>query len=101
MLEEPRAPSTHLGKALPADLEAIVLKCLAKDPRARPDSAATLLASLLDCEDAARYDKAAAFAWWQDRSVRLRAGPPPVVTGANATMAVDFRGRDDAPGLPQ
>ena len=101
MLEEPRAPSTHLGTALPADLEAIVLRCLAKDPRARPDSAATMLASLLDCEDAARYDKAAAFAWWRDRDARLRAGSPAPVTGPSATMAVDFRGRDGAPVSPQ
>ena len=96
MLEEPRAPSTHLDKALPSDLEAIVLKCLAKDPGARPDSAATLLASLLDCEDAARYDKAAAFAWWRRRGAGLRAGSPLVVSGSGATMTVDFRGRDGA-----
>jgi serine/threonine-protein kinase len=96
MLEEPRAPSSHLGKALPSDLEAIVLKCLAKNPAARPDSAATLLASLLDCEDAARYDKAAAFAWWRRRGTGVRAGSPPVVAGSGATMTVDFRGRDDA-----
>jgi eukaryotic-like serine/threonine-protein kinase len=95
MLEEPRPPSTHLGKALPSDLEAIVLQCLAKDPGARPDSAATLLASLLDCEDAARYDKAAAFAWWRKRAARFRGGPSPVVIGSGATMTVDFRGRDD------
>jgi serine/threonine-protein kinase len=96
MLEEPRAPSTHLGKALPSDLEAIVLKCLAKDPGARPDSAATLLASLLGCEDAARYNKAAAFAWWRRRGAGVRAGSPPVVAGSGATMTVDVRGRADA-----
>ncbi len=40
MLEAPMPPSQRLGKALPADLEAIVLACLAKDRDARPASAA-------------------------------------------------------------
>jgi serine/threonine-protein kinase len=96
MLEEPAAPSTHLSKPLPADLEEVVLRCLAKDPAARPLSTASLRSALLACEDASRYDQAAAFAWWRDR----RAAPPTErardATASPATMAIDLRGRDVA-----
>jgi serine/threonine-protein kinase len=65
MLETPIPPSERLGKPLPADLEAIVLGCLAKDPNARPASAAVLRAAFLACADAANVDLPAARAWWQ------------------------------------
>jgi eukaryotic-like serine/threonine-protein kinase len=98
MLEAPVPPSQRLGKALPADLEAIVLGCLAKDRDARPASAAILRTSLLACADPGLYDLTAARAWWhayraspKNRAisvdpVRDAASPP-------ATMAIDLGGR--------
>jgi hypothetical protein len=93
MLQEPPAPSTHLAKPLPSDLEQIVLKCLAKDPKGRPPSASSLLASLLACEDAARYDRSEAFAWWRDHRAKLHTDAARIAPGSPATMAVDLRGR--------
>ncbi len=65
MMEAPKPPSQKLGKALPADLEALVLACLAKDRKDRPASAASLRIALLACADAGNYDVSAARAWWR------------------------------------
>jgi serine/threonine-protein kinase len=46
LYERPEPPSERLGKELPAELETLVLACLAKDPGARPKSAAALAVEL-------------------------------------------------------
>ena len=89
MLKEPTAPSAHLTAPLAGDLEALVLSCLSKDPAKRPQSTADLRAALLACEDGARYDRAAALAWWRN----FRAAPAHTVEardGSSVTMAVDL-----------
>lgn len=101
MLEEPAAPSTHLAKPLPADLEQLVLQCLAKDPGGRPQSASVLRASLLACEDAARYDRTAALAWWRTHRHQMHAGAVRAATGSPATMAIDLRGRSAPHAAPR
>jgi len=73
LLEQPTAPSKRLGRDLPADLEALVLACLAKDRDARPASAAALRTALLRCKDAERYDPETARDWWKGRGAELRA----------------------------
>jgi serine/threonine-protein kinase len=95
MSEIPVSPSERLGKPLPRDLEDLVLACLAKDRDARPATAAALRTALLACDDAGRYDLAAAQAWWRDRGATLRASSKPArATGAGVvTMAIDLRGR--------
>lgn len=93
MLEEPVPPSKQLKKPLPADLEQLVLQCLAKAPDRRPQSASSLRASLLACEDASRYDRTAAFAWWIKHRPHLQTAAARGGAGSPATMAVDLRGR--------
>lgn len=93
LLEEPQPPSVHSKNPLPADLEQLVLQCLAKDPAARPGSAAALRSALLACEDASRYDREAASAWWLTHRPELHTGEARIATGSPATMAVDLRGR--------
>jgi eukaryotic-like serine/threonine-protein kinase len=72
LLAQPTPPSQHLPRPLSADLESLVLACLAKDRDARPLSAAILRAALLSCEDAVRYDPQIARAWWNGRGAELR-----------------------------
>jgi eukaryotic-like serine/threonine-protein kinase len=93
---EPVAPSTRLGKALPTDLEVLILKCLAKERGDRPESAVALRTALLGCVDAAKYDAPAAIRWWRDRRTVVTARSE---DGSAPTMAIDLRGRHDASGV--
>ncbi|MGZ3418786.1 MAG: serine/threonine-protein kinase [Polyangiales bacterium] len=93
VFERPEPPSQRLGKSLPADLERVVLDCLAKKPEERPASAAALRASLLACEDASRYDAAAARTWWRERGGILRASARTPVSGTAPTVTIELHGR--------
>jgi serine/threonine-protein kinase len=89
LLEQPVPPSKRLGSPLSADLEAVVLACLAKDREARPASATALREALLGCEDARRYDPVAVRSWWSGRGAELRAsGSGAGRSGANPPSAV-------------
>lgn len=59
----PEPPSTRLGRPVPAELERLVLQCLAKTPGERPDSARALSRDLqlVACTDWSDDDAAA---WW-------------------------------------
>ena len=63
----PIAPSERLGRAVPADLEAIVLRCLAKSPADRFASAAELERALAGCAAAVEWNPESARAWWERR----------------------------------
>ena len=94
MLEEPVPPSKRLGKPLPADLEAIVLACLAKDRDDRPASAAVLRTSFLACADAGRNDQPAGRDWWRAHRASHATSQSPVDADSRpATMAIDLGGR--------
>jgi serine/threonine-protein kinase len=64
MSATPEPPSRRTDKYIPADLERVVLKCLEKDPRARPASARELERMLAACDVPAWTEDDAA-AWWQ------------------------------------
>lgn len=94
LLEVPVPPSERLGKPVPADLEALVLACLAKDRDARPASAAALRTSLLACADSGRTDSLVARDWWQAFRAAEKLSPSRVEEGAGpATMAIALGGR--------
>jgi serine/threonine-protein kinase len=64
---DPVVPSERLGRAVPADLEAIVLRCLAKSPGDRYPTAAELERALAACAAAAEWSADRARDWWQLR----------------------------------
>src|SRR5262249_34210063 len=70
----PPPPSSRVEAPLPAELEAVVLECLAKDPARRPSSAAALGARLEAVPVAEPWTRERAERWWSvhapDVSVR-------------------------------
>jgi len=62
--EAPVAPSVRLRGEVPADLEALVLRCLAKEPSKRPGSAHELRRELLAC-DVGSWSEIEAELWWE------------------------------------
>jgi len=63
---EPIPPSARV-EGVPADLEAVLLSCLRKDPGQRPAGARALHDALLRCADAGGWDGEAAAEWWRGR----------------------------------
>jgi hypothetical protein len=69
----PEPPSTRLGSAVSADLEALLLACLAKRPGDRPASAQALRARLRGCAAAGRWTNERAARWWTEHRPALQA----------------------------
>jgi serine/threonine-protein kinase len=59
-------PLRQLQPGIPADLEAVVLSCLEKDPAKRFPDAASLETALAQCGCADQWTRELAAAWWQE-----------------------------------
>jgi eukaryotic-like serine/threonine-protein kinase len=99
LYSEPEPPAVRLGQALPPELCHLLVRCLAKQPDQRPQSAADLRAELLACPVEPWTDAQAA-AWWRQHgtAVQARRTASPVEPYA-ATVAVDL-GRRRARATP-
>ncbi len=62
--EWPNPPSTYRPD-VPADLERVVLRCLAEDPADRYPDAGSLRDALAACASASEWDARKAMQWWQ------------------------------------
>jgi len=99
----PERPSVRLGGPVPVDLEATVLRCLAKRPADRFADAAALGEALRGSRDALPWGKVEARAWWAEHGGRLRARrdhrraerteskPTPFEAGTTVAIDVDRR----------
>jgi serine/threonine-protein kinase len=65
--DRPPRPSEKLGKELPADVEAVVLRCLEKIPGARYPGARELAEALAACADAGKWTRSEAESAWARR----------------------------------
>ena len=89
----PVPPAERLGAPVPEALSALILRCLEKDPKARPQSAEALLDDLRTLALSNAWEPRHARDWWKRR---LEASRKPRTTSASArTIAVDFAGRLD------
>jgi serine/threonine-protein kinase len=59
-------PPSQLRPEVPADLEAVVLRCLEKEPGKRFADADSLEKALAACRDAGRWTEEDAAAWWHE-----------------------------------
>jgi len=64
MFSEPEPPSRRASQAVPPELDAIVLRCLAKNPDERYANAAHLASALSQVPVAAPWTEARAAEWW-------------------------------------
>ena len=65
-LERPVPPLNVPGRVIPADFEAVIRRCLEKDPVDRFADVMSLDQALADCECAGTWTAAAAGRWWQE-----------------------------------
>jgi eukaryotic-like serine/threonine-protein kinase len=66
-------PPSQLEPSVPEDLDHIVLKCLAKDPRERFVSAESLERALGHCACAGDWDQTRAARWWHEARAQAEA----------------------------
>jgi serine/threonine-protein kinase len=100
-LHSPPASPSALNAAIPAELDAVLLRCLAKKPEQRFESALALRQALLGCPLTDHWGAESAAAWWaQHRQPfaqhclaqrRARLSSSRERSGA---LRVDFRGRE-------
>ncbi|MCA9726712.1 MAG: serine/threonine protein kinase, partial [Candidatus Eisenbacteria bacterium] len=64
--EDPVPPSAHDRPEIPGWLDALILRCLSRDPAERPRSARELQQLLSDGDLAARWTRERADRWWSE-----------------------------------
>jgi serine/threonine-protein kinase len=75
--DDPPVFPDHLQRELPADLQALVLRCLEKDPDDRFADAASLEQALSACGCAGRWTREKAARWWQEHAPEEGKSPNP------------------------
>jgi serine/threonine-protein kinase len=94
-------PPSERRAGVPADLEAVVLRCLAKLPQDRFGSAAETRDALRACGDAGNWSAADSAAWWNAHRAAFRASTeerrrtrlprtPNAALSSTLAIAVDF-----------
>jgi eukaryotic-like serine/threonine-protein kinase len=71
----PIPPSQRTDRAVPPELERLILKCLAKSPNDRPQSAGHLLQAL-ELIPADRWGEEEATRWWTTSRAIRQSEPP-------------------------
>jgi tRNA A-37 threonylcarbamoyl transferase component Bud32 len=86
----PPRPSERLDRPLSADLEELIMRCLAKAPEDRPESAQALDEALARCRFAGSWTAVQAEDWWKINLAGIEVAP--VATMAEKTLVIAPRG---------
>ncbi len=92
MYEKPEPPSSRAPFEVPSSLDRIVLRCLEKDPAARPQSAIELLDLLEQAKDVPEWTLADAQAAWGQAPPSIPA-PDELEGPTSRALPIDLRGR--------
>jgi serine/threonine-protein kinase len=71
---DPVVPPSRIQPGVPADLEEVLLRCLAKQPEDRYPDTPSLAGALAACADAAGWSPERAAEWWQAHAEALHGG---------------------------
>jgi serine/threonine protein kinase len=74
--QKPVVPPSQVQAGVPADLERIVLKCLAKNPAERYQNIAELAVALNQTQEHGHWSRVDAERWWQTNGGTSRDGTP-------------------------
>ena len=83
----PIPPSRRTTKPISAEMELLLLDCLAKAAEARPQSASDLRARLLGCPTAAEWPELTRIAWWKAYELQPIASLAEAGTDTSTPMA--------------
>ena len=68
---DPRYPSARANRIIARDLQAMIMQCLHKEPKERPDGMSTLIGALEAIDIADDWDRHKAHDWWREHAVEL------------------------------
>lgn len=93
---KPDAPSERLQAPVPADLEAVILRCLEKEPARRYANAEALAHALDACENVDDWSDDLAAAWWKLHKTEADDAKPKIERRSRmpGPIDVDLEGRN-------
>jgi serine/threonine-protein kinase len=91
-ISEPPKPLTEHRPDTPTDLQAVVLRCLAKEPAERFPDVASLDGALAGCATVGQWTEEMAAAWWHSRLDQQTGGGPVARAGSRQDEAVTVAG---------
>jgi serine/threonine-protein kinase len=97
LTEIPVPPGARIGKTFDPQLESLLMRCLAKDPAARPQSARELAQALAPCRLAEQWTLERRAAWWMEHRKTVTKLIEPVFQPDSAqiekTVRIEFSDR--------
>jgi serine/threonine-protein kinase len=95
--EEPVPPSARIGRPICPHLEAVILRCLKRDPKDRPQSAHELIALLAASPRIADWNVEQRAAWWVAHRETINRARADEVKPIATAKAVNIEIEDRAP----